>query len=76
MYISYSIVYILKKKRGRLVVIGRVPGVAAGKAPSKLRIYDPFYCAGAVVKHLGELGFPHVYNKCEDDGVLICGMVR
>ncbi|CAE7857617.1 EEF1AKMT3 [Symbiodinium sp. KB8] len=37
-----------------------------GKAPSKLRIYDPFYCAGAVVKHLGELGFPHVYNKCED----------
>eukprot|EP00435_Cladocopium_sp_Y103_P038152 s3009_g10.t1 len=36
------------------------------KAPKKLRIYDPFYCAGSVVKHLMELGFPQVYNKCED----------
>jgi len=37
-----------------------------GKKPATLQIYDPFYCAGAVVGHLGELGFKHVYNKCED----------
>ncbi|CAJ1366206.1 unnamed protein product, partial [Effrenium voratum] len=37
-----------------------------GRDPKKLRIYDPFYCAGSVVKHLAELGFSRVYNKCED----------
>ncbi|CAK9001333.1 unnamed protein product [Durusdinium trenchii] len=37
-----------------------------GKSPKKLRIYDPFFCAGSVVKHLAELGFPKVYNKCEE----------
>ncbi|GBG32671.1 Protein FAM173B [Hondaea fermentalgiana] len=37
-----------------------------GKSPAELRIYDPYFCAGAVVKNLGVLGFENVYNKCED----------
>lgn len=32
----------------------------------KLSIYDPYYCDGAVVRNLTELGFPDVYNKKED----------
>jgi len=35
-------------------------------APGELRIYDPYYCAGACVRHLGSLGFERVYNRCED----------
>jgi hypothetical protein len=31
-----------------------------------LRIYDPYYCNGAVVENLTALGFPSVYNKKED----------
>lgn len=34
------------------------------KEPSALRIYDPYFCAGSVVKHLGSLGFESVYNRC------------
>jgi hypothetical protein len=34
--------------------------------PFSLRIYDPYYCDGAVVRNLAELGFPNVYNKKED----------
>jgi hypothetical protein len=37
----------------------------AGKSRTELRIYDPFYCDGAVVRHLSALGFPRVYNRCE-----------
>jgi hypothetical protein len=37
-----------------------------GKTPETLRIWDPYYCAGAVVRHLGELGFPQVHNRNED----------
>ena len=37
-----------------------------GRAPEELRIYDPYYCNGAVVHHLGALGFRHVYNRNED----------
>jgi len=37
-----------------------------GKNPASLKIYDPFYCAGAVLVHLKKLGFESVYNKCED----------
>lgn len=33
---------------------------------SKCRIYDPYYCHGAVKCNLSELGFPHVYNENED----------
>jgi len=32
----------------------------------KLRIYDPYYCDGAVVRNLKELGFDDVYNEKED----------
>jgi len=32
----------------------------------QLRIYDPYYCNGAVVQHLQTLGFPNVYNRKED----------
>jgi hypothetical protein len=37
-----------------------------GKQKADLRIYDPFYCQGAVVRHLNALGYQSVYNKCED----------
>jgi len=36
------------------------------EAKASLRIYDPYYCTGAVVRHLGKLGFTQVYNRCED----------
>lgn len=36
------------------------------KSKETLRIYDPFYAAGSVVKHLARLGFTNVYNKNED----------
>ena len=31
-----------------------------------MKIYDPYYCDGSVVKHLSSLGFSNVYNKKED----------
>ena len=31
-----------------------------------LRVYDPFYCNGAVTRHLAALGFPRVHNVNED----------
>ena len=37
-----------------------------GKTPASLRIYDPYYCNAAVVRHLGALGFSQVYNRNED----------
>ena len=36
------------------------------KSKADLRIYDPYYCEGSVVKHLAALGFTNVYNKKED----------
>jgi hypothetical protein len=32
----------------------------------ELRIYDPFFCDGAVKRHLEALGFDNVYNERED----------
>jgi len=32
----------------------------------QLKIYDPYYCNGAVIQHLAELGYQNVYNRCED----------
>lgn len=32
----------------------------------QLRIYDPYYCNGAVVRHLNALGFVNVHNANED----------
>ena len=37
-----------------------------GKDRASLRVYDPYYCAGAVARHLGALGFERVRNECED----------
>ena len=37
-----------------------------GKTPETLRIYDPYYCEGSVVRHLGSLGFSSVHNVNED----------
>jgi len=34
--------------------------------PHTLRIYDPYFCDGAVIKNLESLGFTDVYNKKED----------
>jgi len=36
-----------------------------GKKNEDLLIYDPYFCAGSVVRHLNKLGF-NVYNKRED----------
>lgn len=40
--------------------------VRLGKAPSALRIYDPYFCEGRVAEHLLSLGFSNVYNKRQD----------
>merc|ERR1712151_486337 len=37
-----------------------------GKNRTTLSIYDPYFCAGTMKKHLGSLGFHTVYNECED----------
>lgn len=37
-----------------------------GKDAGDLKVYDPYYCSGAVQRHLGALGFKQVYNECED----------
>jgi hypothetical protein len=37
-----------------------------GKTRESLKIYDPYFCAGAMKKHLCALGFSQVYNECED----------
>lgn len=37
-----------------------------GVPPEELRIYDPYFCNGAVARHLAALGFPNVYNRNED----------
>ena len=39
---------------------------ALGKSRSNLQIYDPYFCEGAMRKHLECLGFTQVYNVCED----------
>ena len=36
------------------------------KTRAELLIYDPYYCAGAMKKHLGALGFTNVHNECVD----------
>lgn len=39
---------------------------ALGKEPCTLSLYDPYYCQGRVKENLASLGFPCVYNECED----------
>jgi hypothetical protein len=31
-----------------------------------LKIYDPYFCDGKIIKSFEKLGFSDVYNKCED----------
>ena len=37
-----------------------------GKTKETLQIYDPFFCAGSMVRHLNALGFQRVTNRNED----------
>lgn len=37
-----------------------------GVAASKLRIWDPYFCNGAVKRHLADAGFSTVHNEPED----------
>ena len=44
----------------------RATARSLGIEPAELRIYDPYYCNGAVARHLAALGFPRVHNANED----------
>lgn len=46
-------------------VLGRL-AEAMGKTRATVKVYDPYYCAGGVIKRLGQYGFKRVYNRCED----------
>jgi len=37
-----------------------------GKSRKDLKIYDPYFCDGKVISHLGSLGFQSVYNRNQD----------
>lgn len=37
-----------------------------GRTRATLRLYDPYFCAGAAKARLGSLGFTSVYNEAED----------
>lgn len=39
---------------------------SAGKTKAELRVYDPYYCEGSMLKHMAKLGFTSVYNRNED----------
>jgi len=36
------------------------------KAPSELRIYDPYYCAGGTIRKLRNLGYQYIHNEKKD----------
>ena len=40
--------------------------IANDKQGKDVKIYDPYFCNGAVIENLNALGFPCVYNKKED----------
>ena len=44
----------------------RLVARALGREPAELRVYDPYFCNGAVARHLAALGFPLVHNRNED----------
>ena len=50
---------------GKTTVL-RALAEALGKPASELRIYDPYFCAGAAQRHLAKLGFPRCHNVNED----------
>ncbi|KAG1669685.1 hypothetical protein FOA52_002069 [Chlamydomonas sp. UWO 241] len=37
-----------------------------GRTKATLRVYDPYFCAGSVKRHLSQLGFTDVYNENVD----------
>ena len=49
-----------------IVPVLRALAEALGKPASELRIYDPYFCAGAAQRHLAKLGFPRCHNVNED----------
>ena len=55
-----------KTAYGHIVPFLNLLAQRLNKPPSDLRIYDPYYCAGAAVRHLKELGFAQVHNQPED----------
>lgn len=50
----------------------RMLAALCGRTPASLRIYDPYYCEGGVVRRLGEQGFHRVYNAREDFYAVRC----
>ena len=44
----------------------RLLAAALGTTPEQLAIYDPYFCAGSVTRHLAAQGFPRVHNHNED----------
>ena len=44
------------------------------KKPTNVRLYDPFYCAGAAKRNLQAIGFPNVYHEREDFYASCCDM--
>lgn len=51
---------------GHVVPLLHALAAELGVPPAELRIYDPYYCNGAVVRHLAALGFGAVINRNED----------
>jgi hypothetical protein len=37
-----------------------------GKTKETLKIYDPYFCTGAIVRNMAQIGFTSVHNRCED----------
>ena len=46
--------------------LGRRKHGPGGKGRARLRVWDPYFCDGAVARHLGSQGFPRVHNENED----------
>lgn len=53
---------LLRRVAARLCSGGESPRSSC----ESVRIYDPFYCDGAVVDRLANVGFPNVLNECVD----------
>lgn len=67
--IAYQHIAPFLRKLGELVPSsssGSSSSSSSTAGPSGLRIWDGFYCAGAVKRHLASLGFPGVHNENED----------
>jgi hypothetical protein len=53
------------QQQARHITMTKAPK-GKSSASSSLRIYDPYYCNGAVKRHFSVLGFDQVYNVKED----------